>query len=112
MIALAHLQMKSTEIHKIHVPGIVTKYETAKKATPVNVTLVKVTPVKATPVKQSPKIEEQKDQPFYLHYCSTLLHGPNGEWFKSMMEKELASGEGFLKKPLNLIDRKSVWERI
>ena len=29
-----------------------------------------------------------------------------------MMEKELASGEGVLKKPLNLIDRKSVWERI
>ena len=57
-------------------------------------------------------IEEHKDQPFYLHCCSTLLHGPNGEWFKSMMEKELASGEGFLKKPLNLIDRKSVWERI
>ena len=28
------------------------------------------------------------------------------------MEKELASGEGFLKKPLNLIDRKSVWDRI
>ena len=28
------------------------------------------------------------------------------------MEKELATGEGFLKKPLNLIDRKSVWERI
>ena len=44
--------MKSTEIHKIHVPGIVTKYETAKKATP----------VKVTPVKQSPKIEEQKDK--------------------------------------------------
>jgi len=57
-------------------------------------------------------IEEHKNQPFYLHCCSTLLHGPNGEWFKSMMEKELASGEGFLKKPLNLIDRKSVWERI
>ena len=57
-------------------------------------------------------MEEHKDQPFYLHCCSTLLHGPNGEWFKSMMEKELATGEGFLKKPLNLIDRKSVWERI
>ena len=57
-------------------------------------------------------IEEHKDQPFYLHCCSTLLHGPNKEWFKSMMEKELASGEGFLKKPLNLIDRKSVLERI
>ena len=57
-------------------------------------------------------IEEHKDQPFYLHCCSTLLHGPNREWFKSMMEKELATGEGFLKKPLGLIDRKSVWERI
>ena len=57
-------------------------------------------------------IEEHKEQPFYLHCCSTLLHGPNGEWFKSMMEKELVTGEGFLKKPLGLIDRKSVWERI
>ncbi len=57
-------------------------------------------------------IEEHKDQPFYLHCCSTLLHGPNGEWFKSMMEKELATGEGYLKKPLGLIDRKSVWKRI
>ena len=57
-------------------------------------------------------IEEHKEQPFYLHCCSTLLHGPNGEWFKSMMEKELVTGEGFLKKPLGLIDRESVWKRI
>ena len=57
-------------------------------------------------------IEEYKDQPFYLHCCSTLLHGPNGEWFKSMLEKELVTGEGFLKKPINLIDRESVWKRI
>lgn len=57
-------------------------------------------------------IEEHKDQPFYLHCCSTLLHGPNGEWFKSMMEKEHFTGEGFLKKPLGLIDRESVWKRI
>ena len=57
-------------------------------------------------------IEEHKDQPFYLHCCSTLLHGPNGEWFKSMLEKELVTGEGFLKKPINLIDRESVWKRI
>lgn len=57
-------------------------------------------------------IEEHKDQPFYLHCCSTLLHGPNGEWFKSMMEKKLVTGEGFLKKPLGLIDRESVWKRI
>ena len=57
-------------------------------------------------------IEKYKEQPFYLHCCSTLLHGPNGEWFKSMMEKELVTGEGYLKKPLNLIDRQSVWARI
>lgn len=43
--------MKSTEIHKIHVPGLVIKHETAKK-----------TAKKVTPVKQSPKVEEQKDQ--------------------------------------------------
>ena len=57
-------------------------------------------------------IEEHKDEPFYLHCCSTLLHGPNGEWFKSLMEKELVTGEGYLGKPLGLIDRKSVWKRI
>ena len=28
------------------------------------------------------------------------------------MEKELVTGEGYLKKPLNLIDRQSVWARI
>ena len=29
-----------------------------------------------------------------------------------MLEKELVTGEGFLKKPINLIDRESVWKRI
>ena len=29
-----------------------------------------------------------------------------------MMEKKLVTGEGFLKKPLGLIDRESVWKRI
>ena len=53
-------------------------------------------------------IEEHKDQPFLL---LLLCCGPNKEWFKSMMEKELASGEAS-EKPLNLIDRKSVLERI
>lgn len=29
-------------------------------------------------------IEENKDGPFYLHLCSTLLHGPDRSWRKSM----------------------------
>ena len=29
-------------------------------------------------------IEENKDGPFYLHLCSTLLHGPDKSWRKSM----------------------------
>jgi len=57
-------------------------------------------------------IEEHKDGPFYLHYCTTLLHGPNGEWHKSLVEKPLVTNEGYLKEPIGLIDRKSVMERI
>ncbi len=56
-------------------------------------------------------IEEHKDGPFYLHYCTTLLHGPNGEWHKSLVEKPLVTNEGYLKEPVGLIDRKSVIER-
>ncbi|MEM7674313.1 MAG: sulfatase-like hydrolase/transferase, partial [Verrucomicrobiota bacterium] len=38
-------------------------------------------------------IEENKDGPFYLHYCSTLLHGPNGSWYNSMKEPQ-CTGQG------------------
>lgn len=38
-------------------------------------------------------IEENKDGPFYLHLCSTLLHGPDKSWRKSM-EHPLVTGEG------------------
>ncbi|MEM9026239.1 MAG: sulfatase-like hydrolase/transferase [Verrucomicrobiota bacterium] len=38
-------------------------------------------------------LEENKEGPFYLHYCSTLLHGPNGSWFQSMMHPE-CTGSG------------------
>jgi len=38
-------------------------------------------------------IEENKNGPFYLHLCSTLLHGPNKSWRKSM-EHPLVTGEG------------------
>ena len=57
-------------------------------------------------------VEKHQDQPFYLHYCSTLLHGPNGEWHRSLTEKELMSGEGKLEKPVGLVDRQSVLKRI
>ena len=40
-------------------------------------------------------IEANKDGPFYLHYCSTLLHGPDGSWRRSM-DYPLVSGEGEL----------------
>jgi len=38
-------------------------------------------------------IEENKEGPFYLHLCSTLLHGPDKSWRKSM-EQPLVTGEG------------------
>lgn len=57
-------------------------------------------------------IDQHKDQPFYLHYCTTLLHGPNGEWYKSL-DKPLVTGEGVIEKPLNLMpSRQSVKDRI
>jgi arylsulfatase A-like enzyme len=56
-------------------------------------------------------VEAHKEQPFYLHYCTTLLHGPNGEWYKSL-DKPLVTGEGRIKEPLNVLPRQSVKERI
>ena len=38
-------------------------------------------------------IEKNKDGPFYLHLCSTLLHGPDRSWRKSM-DHPLVTGEG------------------
>lgn len=57
-------------------------------------------------------VQQHKDQTFYLHCCPTLLHGPNREWYRSLTEKELMSGEGKLEKPVGLIDRQSVLKRI
>ncbi len=56
-------------------------------------------------------IDEHREGPFYLHYCTTLLHGPNGEWHRSL-SKPLVTGGGILEKPLGLMDRESVMERI
>ena len=41
-------------------------------------------------------IEENKGGPFYLHLCSTLLHGPDKSWRKSM-DHPLITGEGEVK---------------
>jgi len=41
-------------------------------------------------------IQNNKDQPFYLHYCTTLMHGPNKEWFKSLSKQDI-TGEGIIK---------------
>ncbi|MGB1131329.1 MAG: sulfatase family protein, partial [Haloferula sp.] len=58
-------------------------------------------------------IEEHKDQPFYLHVCSTLLHGPNRGWHDSLTTKELMTGEGMIKKPINSQpSRESVLKRV
>ncbi|MEM7143892.1 MAG: sulfatase-like hydrolase/transferase [Verrucomicrobiota bacterium] len=58
-------------------------------------------------------IDKHHDQPFYLHYCTTLLHGPNGEWHRSLTERELVTGEGMLKEPLEVMPpRNSVLRRI
>ena len=40
-------------------------------------------------------IERSKDQPFYLHYCTTLTHGPDKSW-RDSMEHPGVSGEGIL----------------
>jgi arylsulfatase A-like enzyme len=44
-------------------------------------------------------IEANKDGPFHLHYCSTLLHGPDVSWRRSM-DYPLVSGAGELKTPM------------
>ena len=41
-------------------------------------------------------IEENKKGLFYLHLCSTLLHGPDKSWRKSM-DRPLVTGEGEVK---------------
>ncbi len=53
-------------------------------------------------------IEENKDRPFYLHYCTTLLHGPDKSWRTSMDHPKL-SGEGLLEQPPKVMtDRKAL----
>ncbi len=56
-------------------------------------------------------IEQHKDQPFYLHYATTLLHGPNGSWHKSL-EHPRVTGEGMVDRASSFGTRKTVMRRI
>ena len=57
-------------------------------------------------------IEKHKDLPFYLHYCTTLLHGPNGAWHKSLSHPKV-TGEGIIREGLDAMPaRSSVMQRI
>ena len=56
-------------------------------------------------------IDQNKAKPFYLHYCTTLLHGPNKEWYRSL-DKPLVTGAGMLSEPIGLMDRDSVMQRV
>jgi len=57
-------------------------------------------------------IELHKDRPFYLHYATTLLHGPNGSWHKSLSHPKV-TGEGMIDRKLNAMPpRDSVMQRI
>lgn len=55
-------------------------------------------------------IEASKDQPFYLHFCTTLVHGPEGSWNRSIKEP-LISGAGLLEAPIEpegMLSRKAI----
>jgi len=57
-------------------------------------------------------VELNKDRPFYLHYATTLLHGPNGSWHKSLSRPEV-TGEGVIDRKLSTMPpRDSVMRRI
>ena len=57
-------------------------------------------------------IDENKDGPFYLHYCTTLTHGPDKSW-RNSMDHPRVSGEGMLDKPPNVMtDRQELLKRL
>lgn len=55
-----------------------------------------------------------EDKPFYLHFCTTLTHGPDGSWSRSLGEP-LVSGAGRLKAPIEpegMMTRKDLWAEL
>ena len=51
-------------------------------------------------------IQENRDRPFYLHYCTTLLHGPDRSW-RNSMDHPRASGAGLLDEPPDVMTDRS-----
>lgn len=52
----------------------------------------------------------QGDQPFYLHFGTTLVHGPDGSWSRAIGEP-LVSGAGLLEAPIQpegMLSRKEI----
>ncbi len=57
-------------------------------------------------------IEENKDRPFYLHYCTTLIHGPDKSW-RTSMDHPKVSGEGLLDDPPDVMtDRQALLKQL
>ncbi|MGB1124270.1 MAG: sulfatase family protein [Phycisphaeraceae bacterium] len=56
-------------------------------------------------------IDQHKDQPFYLHYATTLLHGPNASWYKSLDHPRM-TGEGLVDRDPAFSTRQTVMQRI
>ncbi len=57
-------------------------------------------------------IRTHRDRPFYLHYATTLLHGPNGSWHKSLGHPKV-TGEGMIERELGVMPpRETVMKRI
>ena len=57
-------------------------------------------------------IEQNKNRPFYLHYCTTLLHGPSNSW-KVSMDHPTVSGEGVLDDPPEVMtDRQALLKQL
>ena len=50
------------------------------------------------------------DEPFYLHFCTTLVHGLDGSWSRAI-EEPLVSGSGVLESPIQpeeMLSRKEI----
>ncbi|MEO2020609.1 MAG: sulfatase-like hydrolase/transferase, partial [Pirellulaceae bacterium] len=57
-------------------------------------------------------LEANHDRPFYLHYSTTLLHGPNGSWRRSLDHPEI-TGAGKISRTLaSMPPRDTVMKRI
>ena len=58
-------------------------------------------------------IEMNKDNPFYLHFNTTLLHGPDGSWENSLAYPQV-TGEGIIDRELQagMPPRETISERV